>query len=85
MRNKDNCFLSFCSWDNQVFKSHDVIKAWKHEAWKPKHETENTFYWITWKQTKPGNEIWPVYVILQKKFFYQKTSMKNGVWKLGSF
>ena len=31
----------------------------------PKHETRNTFYWITW-EVNTFDEIWPVYVILQK-------------------
>ena len=49
----DNQILTF-----QVFEGHDVIKylSMKHET----HFTE--------KGSKhPGNEIWPVYVILQKK------------------
>ena len=29
-----------------------------------------------------GNVIWPVYVIIQKKTFYQKNSVKNVAWKL---
>ena len=32
----------------------------------PKHETRTIFYWIT-LEVKSGNEIWPVYHILQKK------------------
>ena len=87
--NKEKCFLfhfesSFRSWDDQVltfqiFKFHDVIKcaSMKHK----------TFYWITWEVNTSGNEIWPDYVILQKKIFYKKSSMKNVAWKLipGSF
>ena len=50
--NKEKRFLlhfesSFRSWDNQIltfqiFKCHEVIKV-------PKHETQNSFYWITWE------------------------------------
>ena len=29
-----------------------------------------------------GNEIWPVYVILQQTFFYNKNYMENVTWKL---
>ena len=40
----------------------------------PKHETWNTFYLITWERTQSGNEIGPVYVILQ--------NIKNILWKI---
>ena len=33
-----------------------------------KHETQNTFYRITWELNKSGNEIWPVYVTLHNNF-----------------
>ena len=29
-----------------------------------------------------GNEIWPVYVTLQNKYFYPKNYMTNVAWKL---
>ena len=31
-----------------------------------------------------GNEIWPVYVILQNEKLFSKNSMKNVAWKLVS-
>ena len=37
-----------------------------------KHKTRNTFDVITWEVNTSLTEIWPVYVILQKKTFYQK-------------
>ena len=42
----------------------------------PKQET---FYYIIWEVNKSGNEIRPVYVILQKKNFYQKLYEKFGL------
>ena len=75
--NKVKCFFfhfksTFHLWDNQmltfqIFKSHDFIKCLKHETW-------NTFYWITCevKVNKSGNKIWPIYIILQEKNLYQK-------------
>ena len=36
-----------------------------------------TFYWITWEVKQSGDEIWPVYVTLQKKICYQKI-----LWKI---
>ena len=48
----------------------------------PKHETRNTFYWITWEVTQSGNEICPVYVMLQNKIFLSKNYLKNVAWKL---
>ena len=42
------------------------------------HETRNAFYWIIW-EVKSGNEISPVYVILQKKKFHQKLYKKGDL------
>ena len=36
-----------------------------------KHETHFTEQ-VTWEVKQSGNEIWPVYAILQNKNFYQK-------------
>ena len=54
--NKEVCFLfhfesSFCSWDNQIlkFKVFKVLKSSCHQMLK--HETQYTFYRITWKVT----------------------------------
>ena len=47
--------------------------AFKHAF---KHKTINTFTEQLGKKTQSVNEIWPVYVILQKKKFYQKTLQK---------
>ena len=38
-----------------------------------KHET---YYSVTWEVNTVGNEIWPVYTILQNNFFYQKILRK---------
>ena len=43
----------------------------------PKHKTRSTFHWIT----QLVNEIWPVYVILQKKNFHEKNYTKIVAWK----
>ena len=79
LSSKEKCFLSdfessLHSWDNQIlnfqiFKCHDIIKylSMKHET----HFTEKLG-----KQTQPGNEIWPVHVILQDNFFYHKIPWK---------
>ena len=50
------------------------------------HKTRNTFHWITW-EVNTVNEIWPVYVILQKKKTSSKNSTKTDAWKIvsGSF
>ena len=53
----------------------------------PKHKTRNTFYWITWEVIARDifysvNEIWAVYVILQKKKNYQILFAKPATWKL---
>ena len=58
---------SFCFLDNQIstfqiFKCHDVIKCISK-----KHETPLTEL----LESNNGNEIWPVYVILQKEIFFQ--------------
>ena len=39
----------------------------------PKHEHETHFTEYLENQTSSGNEIWPVYVILQNKFFCQES------------
>ena len=41
----------------------------------PKQKKE-TFYCRTWEKTQPVNEIWPVYIILQKKKCYQNILQK---------
>ena len=53
--------------------------SWRHQL--PKHETSNKFYCITWEVNTVWYEIWPNYVILQKKKFYQKIP-QNVAWKL---
>ena len=73
--NKEKCFLFhferfFRSWDNQIwnfqiFKCHDVIKCLSM-----KHKTR--FIELLEEQTQSGNEIWPVYVTLQDRFFFIK-------------
>ena len=50
--NRKKCFLfhfesSFRSWDNQIFKFSDIPMSWRHQM--PKHDAQNTFYWITWE------------------------------------
>ena len=42
----------------------------------PKHETRNTFYRKHFIETQSGNEIWPVFVMLQKKNFHLKILQK---------
>ena len=39
----------------------------------------NTFYWINWDVNREqySNEIWPVYIILQKKF-YKKCGLETS-------
>ena len=83
--NKEKCFLfhfktSFRSWDNRilifgVFKCHDVIKC-------PSIETQNTFYWQTWKV----NTVWWSYLVslcnITKEKYLLKNSTKNVAWKL---
>ena len=53
--------------------------SWRHQM--PKHETRNTFYWITWEVRQSGDEICPAYNI-RKENFLSKKSMKNMAWKL---
>ena len=53
-----------------IFKSHDVIKFLS-----VKQEIHFTEY--LGKQTKSVNDIWPVYVILQKKKILQKLQPEN--------
>ena len=36
----------------------------------PKHETQNTYYWMIWEVNSLVIKIWPVYVILQNKIFH---------------
>ena len=45
-----------------------------------KHKTR--FIELLEEQTQSGNEIWPVYVTLQDRFFLSKNSVKNVAWKL---
>ena len=54
----------------QIFKCLDVIKCLSMKR--------NRHYWITWKVKQCDNEIWSVYVILQKNSFYQKIQCK--IW-----
>ena len=53
--------------------------SWRHQM--PKHETRNTFYWITWEVRQSGDEICPAYNITKENFLSKK-SMKNMAWKL---
>ena len=46
----------------------------------PKHEERNLFPWITWEETQSVKEIWPIYVMLQKKVSF-KNSIKTAAWK----
>ena len=74
LSNQEKCFLfhfksSFCSRENKIlefciFKFHDVIKCL---SIKQIYFTESFG-----KQIQSVNEIWPVYVILQKNKFHQK-------------
>ena len=43
----------------------DIQISWGHQM--PEHKTRNICYWVAWEV------IWSVYVMLQKKKFYQKT------------
>ena len=58
-----------------VFKCHDVIKC-------PSIETQNTFYWQTWKV----NTVWWSYLVslcnITKEKYLLKNSTKNVAWKL---
>ena len=50
--NREKCFLfhfksSFRSWDTQILTFPDIQMLWCHQI--PKHETPNTYYWITWE------------------------------------
>ena len=56
------------------FRILDIQISWHYQM--PKHETRNTFYWITWKGTQSVNEIWPFYVILQKSKIIKKNLQK---------
>ena len=49
----------------------------------PQHERRNRFHWINWEvnSNTVGNEIWSIYVIIQKKTF-TKNIYRNVVWKL---
>ena len=48
---------------------------WRHQI--PKHEKRNALFLFNNLGSKQsGNEIWLVYVILQKKNFYQKIIRK---------
>ena len=41
-----------------------------------KYKTRNAFNWIIWVGNTSGNNIWPVYVILQEKNFHQNIQQK---------
>ena len=60
------------------FRISDIQIPWRHQM--PKHKTRNTFYWIT-LEVNTVNEIWPVYVMLQKKML-SKNSTKTANWEL---
>ena len=47
----------------------------------PKPKT-NPFDWKIGKKTQSANEIWPAYVVLQKKKNLSKNSTKTVTWKL---
>ena len=78
--NKEKCFLfhfesTFRPWDNSNFKFSDIQMLWRHQM--PKHETQNIYWWTTCEVNIVCNEIWPVYVMLWNKIFYQKM-----IWKM---
>ena len=39
-------------------------------------------HWITWDSRQSGNEIWSVYVLLQKRTFYQKILRKMWILRI---
>ena len=41
-----------------------------------KYKTRNAFNWIIWVGNTSGNNIWPVYMILQEKNFHQNIQQK---------
>ena len=47
------------------------------QAWNTKHILLNNL-----ESKQSGNEIWPVYVMLQSKIFLSKNSVKYVAWKL---
>ena len=49
--------------------------SWRHQT--PKHETRNILL-NNLGSKQSGKEIWPVYVILQNKFFFKKYYEKLG-------
>ena len=72
--NKENKILfhfesSFCSWDNQILT---------FSVWNAKPILNN----LGSKHSLVGNQIWPVYVIVQNKFFikkfYEKWSLETS-------
>ena len=71
---------SFHSSDVQIsecqnVKFHEIIKFYQ----VLQHETRNAFQWLKWELTQSGVEIWPLYLILQKKIFYQNFFKKCGL------
>ena len=40
-------FASKALFDLPNFKFYEIKMPWRHQM--PKHETQNTFYWITWE------------------------------------
>ena len=79
------CFLfhlesSFRSWDEQILTFQifkclmTLLHAW---VWNPKHVLLNKL-----GNKHSGNEIWPVYVILENKKLLSKKYMRNVVLKL---
>ena len=49
----------------------DVQISWHYQM--PKHKKEICLTEWLGKETQSVNEIWPVYILLQKKQFYKKT------------
>ena len=74
--NKENVLFHFESFFSFLRKSDydfsDIQMSWRHQM--PKHETRNTFYWVT----QSGDEIWPVYVTLHEKKIFKKFYEKCG-------
>ena len=80
LQNKEKRFLFHfkCSSRQSTFNILDIQMSWRHQM--PRHETQNTYYWITWEV----NTVWWWNLasscnITKKKIFIKKYYKKCGL------
>ena len=58
----------------EIINFSGIQMTWRHQMpEREKRETRNAFSWITREVNISGDDIWPVYVILQNKIFDEKS------------